>query len=229
MKNELPQCALCPFDYLERLCRKEGGRSPGHCPTLCNPELAQASVSRMRSGGDLEFARKASVQEAEGYDCKRKGTGSVRPVKPRILEIIEFAKRMDYRRIALIFCGGLRKEASVVHKILKNRGFEVISIICKVGRAPKEVLGLTEDQKIFPGSFESMCNPILQARLANHYESQFNVLLGLCVGHDSLFLKHAEAPCTILAVKDRLLGHNPLAAVYQFESYYRYLDEPDES
>jgi enoyl-CoA hydratase/carnithine racemase len=43
-------------------------------------------------------------------------------------------------------------------------------------------------------------------------KTDFNVLLGLCVGHDSLFLKYAEAPCTVLAVKDRMLGHNPLAA-----------------
>ena len=56
--------------------------------------------------------------------------------------------------------------------------------------------------------------------------SQFNVLLGLCVGHDSLFFRYAEAPCTVLAVKDRLLGHNPLAAVYEYESYYRYLKQP---
>jgi len=52
------------------------------------------------------------------------------------------------------------------------------------------------------------------------------VLLGLCVGHDSLFFKHATAMGTVLAVKDRLLGHNPLAAIFQYESYYRYLKKP---
>jgi hypothetical protein len=53
------------------------------------------------------------------------------------------------------------------------------------------------------GSYESMCNPILQAMIANHHQSQFNVLLGLCVGHDSLYFRYAEAPSTLLAVKDR--------------------------
>ncbi|MEM5790126.1 MAG: DUF1847 domain-containing protein, partial [Syntrophobacteraceae bacterium] len=157
------------------------------------------------------------------YADREKGYGSVRPIKPRILEVMEFAKKMEFHRVALIFCIGLRKEASIVHKLFENNGLDMISIACKVGRVPKEVLKLTEDQKVSPGSFESMCNPILQAGLANHYESQFNVLLGLCVGHDSLFLKYAEAPCTILAVKDRPLGHNPLAAVYQLDGYYRYL------
>lgn len=36
-------------------------------------------------------------------------------------------------------------------------------------------------------------------------------------------LEFAEAPCTVLAVKDRLLGHNPLAAIYNIDSYYRSL------
>jgi uncharacterized metal-binding protein len=41
------------------------------------------------------------------------------------------------------------------------------------------------------------------------------------VGHDSLFMKHSEVPVTVLAVKDRVLGHNPLAAVYLADGYYR--------
>jgi uncharacterized metal-binding protein len=68
-----------------------------------------------------------------------------------------------------------------------------------------------------------MCNPVLQALTVNEEKTDFNILLGLCVGHDSLFLKYAEAPCTVLAVKDRVLVHNPLAAVYNIDLYYRYL------
>jgi uncharacterized metal-binding protein len=135
---------------------------------------------------------------------------------------------MDFRRVALVFCVGLRKEASIVHDLFAGYDLDVISIVCKVGRVPKEVLELTEDQKMAPGNFEAMCNPILQAGLANHHKSQFNILLGLCVGHDSLFFKYAEAPCTVLAVKDRLLGHNPLAAIYQLDGYCRYFKPPVE-
>ena len=71
-----------------------------------------------------------------------------------------------------------------------------------------------------------MCNPVLQAFVANEAGTEFNILLGLCVGHDSLFFKHAKAIGTVLAAKDRLLGHNPLAAIYQYDSYYRYLKKP---
>ena len=54
-----------------------------------------------------------------------------------------------------------------------------------------------------------MCNPIGQAVFLNKAGTQLNVILGLCVGHDSLFIKHAEAPVTVFAVKDRVLAHNP--------------------
>ena len=135
---------------------------------------------------------------------------------------------MDFRKVALVFCIGLRREAAVVQEIFETGGLEVLSVGCKVGRVPKEVLDLREDQKVSPGNFESMCNPILQALAANRGKSQLNVLLGLCVGHDSLFIRYAEAPTTVLAVKDRLLGHNPLAAIYAYDSYYRYLKKPGE-
>jgi uncharacterized metal-binding protein len=92
-----------------------------------------------------------------------------------------------------------------------------------VGRVPKEQIGIEDNQKIAIGKFESMCNPVLQAMILNEEQTDFNILLGLCVGHDSLFIKYGKAPCTVLAVKDRLLGHNPLAAIYCTDSYYRCL------
>lgn len=226
MESKTPQCAVCPYDWSERFCRHEKGKAPQNCPTARHQDLVAQSVAESQSGETCEFARQASIQEASGYGHKERGYAAVRPMKPRILEIIEFAKRMNYGRVGLVFCIGLRREARVVHEIFENHGLDVMSVACKVGRVGKEVLGLGEDDKVSPGSFESMCNPILQALLVNRHASQFNVLLGLCVGHDSLFFKYSDAPCTVLAVKDRLLGHNPLAAVYQVEGYYRYLKAP---
>jgi uncharacterized metal-binding protein len=56
--------------------------------------------------------------------------------------------------------------------------------------------------------------------------SELNVLIGLCVGHDSLFFQHSKAPVTVLMVKDRVTGHNPAAALYTSRSYYRRLRKP---
>jgi len=74
-------------------------------------------------------------------------------------------------------------------------------------------------QKVRPGQFEAMCNPIAQAEILNEAKTDLNILLGLCVGHDTLFMRYARAPVTVLAVKDRVLAHNPLGAIYA-QDYY---------
>ncbi len=106
-------------------------------------------------------------------------------------------------------------------EILKDSGFEIASVRCKCGSIPKEQLGIKDWEKNNPGRFEVMCNPILQAELLNDADTDFNIMLCLCVGHDSLFLKHVKALTTVLAAKDRALAHNPLAALYLSRSYLR--------
>ena len=223
MKAKLPNCVQCSFNMSERLCKKEDGKAPPFCPTQNKPELFELCLKEYEKPKILEFARQASIQEGEGYGLKELGYDYVKPIKPRILEVIEFAQKMKYKRLGFVFCVGLRKEAKVVEKLFSSNGFDVISVVCKVGRIPKEKIGVRDDQKISVGKFESMCNPILQALILNDEKTEFNVLMGLCVGHDSLVFKYAQAPCTVLAVKDRLLGHNPLAAIYNIDSYYRSL------
>lgn len=46
------------------------------------------------------------------------------------------------------------------------------------------------------------------------------MVIDLCAGYDSLFYKYSEAPVTTLIVKGRVLGHNPVAALYQTKAYY---------
>ena len=84
-----------------------------------------------------------------------------------------------------------------------------------------------DEETIQRGTNETMCNPIFQAKLLNHEKSDFNIVLGLCVGHDSLFFQHAHAPTTVLAVKDRVTGHNPLAAIYLSDTYFRKIRHPE--
>ena len=224
MNEDAPNCARCPYKTSDRLCMYADGKAPDNCPTRKMQKLADGSLKEYhKDSAILEFARQASIQEAEGYTNKERGNACLRAAKTRIEEIMEFAARMNYRRLGLAFCIGLRKEAKAVEGLLASRGFEVVSAVCKAGRIPKGHLGLQPDQQIVPDTDEAMCNPVLQAMILNEAQTDFNVLLGLCVGHDSLFLKYAEAFCTVLAVKDRMLGHNPLAAVYNLDSYYRSL------
>jgi uncharacterized metal-binding protein len=167
-----------------------------------------------------EFARQASIQEGECYANRGVDPYVLHPVKPRIQETCEFARKMGFKRIGIAFCTGLRREALALTRILEAQGFEVVSVVCKAGRTPKETIGVKDEEKIRIGKFESMCSPIAQAMILNEEKTDFNVLVGLCVGHDSLFLKYAEAFSTVLVVKDRVLGHNPVAALYTAESYY---------
>jgi uncharacterized metal-binding protein len=201
----------------------EGGKFPPSCPTHNNSMAIEKALAELKKPDILEFARQASIQEGEGYGEKDQGYEKVKPIKPRIVETIEFAHKMNYKRLGFVFCIGLWQEAKVVEQLFSKSGFEVISALCKLGRTPKETIGVRDDQKIRIGSFESMCNPIAQAFVMNEEQTEFNIVMGLCVGHDSLFLKYAEAPCSVLAAKDRLLGHNPLAAIYTINTYYRSL------
>lgn len=224
MKDSYPSCAGCPIPADERLCVVVNGKSPSSCPTL-NEDLID-DVRKEYSEPDIrEFARQASLQEAEGYSGRGQGVSAPVPSKPRILEIVEFAKKMNYSKLGLVFCTGLSREAAVVESFLSGKGFRVISVICKAGRIPKEEIGVKDHEKIRPGTDESMCNPMIQAILLNRAATEFNIVMGLCVGHDSIFLKYSEAYCTVLAAKDRPTGHNPLAAIYTLDSYYRHLKE----
>ncbi len=145
------------------------------------------------------------------------------PTKSRIEELIEFSKRMNYKRLGMAFCAGLASEASILSRILESRGFNVIAVACKVGTVPKEAIKVKDNEKIRIGQFETMCNPITQAKLLNRAKTDFNIMLGLCIGHDSLFLKYVKGLTTVFAVKDRVTGHNPLAALYTSGSYYQRL------
>lgn len=153
---------------------------------------------------DKEIMRSAATTEA---DCYMKGT--------RLEEIIYFSKKMGFERIGVAFCIGLLQEAHLLCKVLE-KSFTVFSVCCKVGGLDKGDLFL---QKMREGEHESTCNPSLQAHVLNEKKTQLNLILGLCIGHDLLFTKASEAYVSTFVVKDRVLGHNPVAALYS--GYYQ--------
>ncbi len=138
----------------------------------------------------------------------------------RVEETIEFARKMKFRKLGIACCIGLKKEGKILVDILKANGFEVVFTFCKAGAIVKEELGLKREEKIHPEKFEAMCNPIGQAKILNREETELNVVVGLCVGHDSLFMKYSKALVTVLVAKDRPLCHNPVGALNTAEGYY---------
>jgi len=138
-------------------------------------------------------------------------------------EIMHFALRIGARRFGIAICIGLIREARLLQEILEANGFEIDSVCCQGGCIDKEKIGLRDEEKVHPGQYESLCNPVGQAMLLNEAGTELNIVVGLCVGHDSLFFKHSEAPVTVLVAKDRVTGHNPVAALYTSHSYYQRL------
>jgi uncharacterized metal-binding protein len=159
-----------------------------------------------------QLAQESARTESSGY-----------MQRTRVEDIMDFARRIGATKIGIAHCIGLMEEARIAAEIFQSNGFEIYSVCCKVGSIPKEKVGLEDSEKVRPGTYEPLCNPIAQAELLSNAGTQLNVVIGLCVGHDSLFFMHSAAPATVLVAKDRVLGHNPVAALYTAHSYYRRL------
>lgn len=216
MEYEDPGCAYCPPTV--RACRQgeTRQRGPGFCPTRVDEAGIAVAVAEYDDPEVRAIARASAEVEAEGY-CEW----------TRVEEICVFARKMGYRKIGIATCISMVDHARLLSAILESRGFTVASVACKHGEVPKEEIGLSDDQKVRPGGHESMCNPVSQAELLNRAGCEFNVVLGLCVGHDSLFFRYSEAPATVLVAKDRVLAHNPIGALNLADSYYSRLWGPD--
>ncbi len=220
---EKVECAKCEKVVCGSEYSQEG---PSNCPTKTKSEVIKKALLEYDEPGIKEFARQASIQESECYMNLPEGLTTR---YPRVEEVMQFAKKMGYKKLGIAFCDGLRGEAQTLNTLLERRGFDVVSVCCKAGGIPKERIGIRDEEKIVtkfsgPGHWETMCSPISQAEILNDEGTEFNVLVGLCVGHDSLFFKYSRAPVTVLVAKDRVFGHNPVAGLYLSPSvYYRKL------
>jgi uncharacterized metal-binding protein len=206
-----PICAICKV----RACSAEPGtkQPPAFCPMPVETELLQEIERAYVEQDDLrKLALESARTESAGY-CRA----------TRIEEIMDFARRMGAQKLGIAHCVGLMHEARLAREIFLAGGFEVYTACCKVGSIAKEKIGLKDEEKVRPGQYEALCSPIGQAALLAKAGTQLNVVIGLCVGHDSLFFMHSRAPTTVLVAKDRVLGHNPVACLYTSHSYYQRL------
>jgi uncharacterized metal-binding protein len=205
-----------PLAPIVRRPSEPAERGPGFCPTKVDPDTQASARTLYDDPETRKISRESALVESEGY-CKW----------TRVEEIVQFAKRMGYRKIGIANCISFVDHAYVLSGILESHGFEVVSAACKTGSIPKEELGIADHEKVRPGNFEALCNPVCQAELLDAHGCEFNIVLGLCIGHDSLFFKHAKALTTVLVAKDRVLGHNPVAALQLADTYYSRVWGPD--
>ncbi|MGM0414359.1 MAG: DUF1847 domain-containing protein [Bacillota bacterium] len=201
-------CAKCE----EVSCREVGEEYPDWCLQEEGSWLEDSLVEYQKSE-NKKLYKTAAYVESTGYKKW-----------PRLQEIAEYALKANFKNIGLAFCIGLKREAEIAAQYFTGRGLKVNSAVCCCGSINKSRLEIPPEDHLNPDSdFEAGCNPVGQAKMLAESGTEFNIVLGLCVGHDSLFFKYSEAPATVLAVKDRVLGHNPLAAIYNSNSYYGHL------
>ena len=188
-------------------CVSGNKKGPEGCPMKEHSDAIKESATFYMNPDQRKLASNAGIVEAAGY-----------AEWPRLREIAEFAKLMGYHKLGLAFCVGLKDEALLVSQFLEGLEFEVHSVNCKVGAIHKDEVGIPKEyQGISKTGYAigySTCNPVGQALVLERAGTELNIMLGLCVGHDTHFIKCSKAPITILAAKDRVTGHNPLAVLY---------------
>lgn len=178
------------------------------------------------SDGERKALMGAYRDDAENRRIAAAAHEANRSIQTRVEDVIKLAGNMGAKKIGIATCVGLLGESRTLTKILRKRGFDVFGVCCKVASTKKECVGITPEQLATFKTGPIMCNPIMQAKLLNREKTDFNILMGLCVGHDSLFLKYAESPCVSLLIKDRVLGNNPAVALYTTSNFYSKLLSP---
>ena len=200
-----PTCDACSGKF----CRSGNlTDAPKNCPSLAVTK--EETIARYSKEELHPFIESARV-EAAGY-CRQ----------TRVEEIMEYARRCGYCKLGVAFCAGFADEAAIFCKILRANGFEVASVCCKNGSVSKEEFGLKPEELVRKGEkYEPICNPAGQAYYLDEAGSELSIILGLCVGHDTTFIKHSKAPVTVLSTKDRVTGHNALAPLYCADGYFK--------
>ena len=131
-----PACATCPSCV--RACRdgEAAERGPGFCPSKIDPDTQALARARYDDPEIGRLARESALVESEGY-------GKL----TRVQEVVDFARRMGWKKIGIATCIGLLDLSNVLTGILESHGLTVISVACKNGNIPKEEMGLTDAQK----------------------------------------------------------------------------------
>ncbi|GEM_PF-186798 len=206
------QCLTCADCRVKACFNNETGKYPPFClTTAVDKELLQSAKDiYLNDEIDKNLALTAAYVEGNFYG---KYT--------RVQETIEFIKQYGAKKVGIATCVGLLNETGIFAKLLRKHGIEYYAVGCKIGAIEKSEIGIPPENTLTKGEkYESMCNPIMQAKVLNAQKTDLNVVIGLCVGHDALFMRYAEAPSTILIVKDRVTGHNPAVPLYTAGGIY---------
>lgn len=204
MRDELEfSCLLCG----NRACELMTDGHPEGCVEYLITDEMHDRIHDRYMDPEVHRIFKASVRSS-----------SLCPNLTRVEETMEFARGLGVRRIGIASCTMLIPEARTFAKLLERAGFSAFGVACKVEGNRRRDLDVMLDDGI---EGPVLCNPIMQARILAEEKTELNVVLGLCVGHDTLFYMHSKAPVTTLGTKDHITAHNACAALWASNTVYR--------
>jgi uncharacterized metal-binding protein len=176
-----------------------GNQSPGRAARI------HAAIHDYLGGRSVSCAGCQQKGCANGLDCTGEGarTGTWLDEQDRLLQNAAtetsglrdgetaavgcFCRSLGVDHVGIAFCVEQSERARALSEALSLQ-FRVTSVCCKVGA----VAGLDGVR----------CNPVAQARVLAQAGTGVNVALGLCMGQDALFFRHAVGPVLTLARRE---------------------------
>lgn len=207
MKKQVPQCVKCTVFRCST--KEKDKRVPASCPTEKYSDLINEMIEKhnLPENQAINLAWRQLMDRIRNPENPREILSWT-----RVDEIMEYARIRGMTKLGIATCYALMAESRLLSNILERNGFSVVSISCLCGEVNPGDVGITG--RVF-------CNPIMQAEVLNREKTELNIMVGLCLGHDILFLRYCKAETTPLVVKDRALGHNPVAALYLSQGYFK--------
>ncbi|SDP84157.1 DUF1847 domain-containing protein [Desulforhopalus singaporensis] len=105
--------------------------------------------------------------------------------RPRIEEALHFAKQLNCTRVGLAACAAFENETRILKSLFRKEGIQVFCTNCPIGGVTAEERGLPQLAEYI----NSACNPIAQAKILNRERTELNFIVGLCMGHDMVYVK----------------------------------------
>jgi uncharacterized metal-binding protein len=116
----------------------------------------------------------------------------------RIREVLEFSRRMGFERLGIAHCVDTTGLAERAAGYFSGAGLVT-----------------------FVPPHSGSCDPQGQAEYLARLATDLNVICGMALAHEAVFVRESLAPVTALVARDARLRHNPVAALYTSNSYYR--------
>lgn len=178
-------------------------RMPKNCPTLTSSEIVEDAIEEYRNDPASKQLCDTIWRSYLPYTRKQ----------GRVEALVGFCHDLGIRKIGIATCVAFLECAQILEEILEAQGFQTITVCCQAGAVDSRVLGYDPASLGRQRERFTLCNPIAQAEILNEGQTEINIMLGLCLGHDMIFTRYAQAPTTVMAIKDYVYDHKPSTAL----------------